>query len=96
MLPAKIRRKTHLHLDIQNDDAALGGLVGDGLLGGAVAVGAEAGVLDEAVGAHESFELVGGNEVVVDAVGFSRARLARRVRDREREDVLVRVEEPLE
>lgn len=73
----------------------LGGLLVDGLLAGAVAVGAELGVLDEAALLDEGLELLGGHEEVVDAVLLAGARLARRVRHGQREGVGVLREEPV-
>lgn len=74
---------------------ALGSLLVDGLLAGAVAVGAELGVLDEAALLDEGLELLGGHKEVVDAVLLAGARLARRVRHGQREGVGVRREEPV-
>lgn len=51
-------------------------------------------MLDEAVLRDQGLELGHGHEEVVDAVRLAGARAARRVRDREREGVGVRVEEP--
>lgn len=73
----------------------LGSLLVDGLLAGAVAVGAELGVLDEAALLDQGLKLLHGHEKVVDAMLLAGARLARRVRYGQREGVRVRGEEPV-
>lgn len=84
---------SYLHLDVEHDDAALGGLLLNGLLGGAVAVAAELGVLDEAVLGDEVLELGHGDEEVVGAVLLAGAGGTRRVRDGQGEAVRVRGEQ---
>lgn len=84
---------THLHFDIEDDDLSLGGLLLNGGLARAVAVAAELGVLDEAVGLDQLLELGHAHVVVVDAVRLAGARGARRVRDGEGEGVGVRREQ---
>lgn len=83
----------YLHLDVQHHDLALGRLLLDGRLAGPVAVAAELGVLDEPVLRDQVLERLHRHEVVVHAVLLALARLARRVRYREREGVGVRCEE---
>lgn len=87
------RRFTHLHLDVEHDDLALGGLLLDGGLARAVAVAAELGVLDEAVGGDEVLELGHLHVEVVDAVGLAGPRAPRGVRHGQGEGVGVRVEQ---
>lgn len=84
---------THLHLDVEHHDLALGALLVDGGLARAVAVAAELGVLDEAVGGDEVLELGHLHVEVVDAVGLAGPRTTRRVRHGQREGVGVRVEQ---
>ena len=71
----------YLHLNVQDDDAALFRLLLDGHLAGAVAVLAELGVLDEAVLGDQVLEVRVGDVVVVDAVLLAGPGRARGVRD---------------
>lgn len=83
----------YLHLDVQEDDLALGGLLLNGHLAGAVPVAAELGVLDEAVAGDEGLEILHGDEVVVHGVLLAGARGAGRVGDGEAEGLGVALEE---
>jgi hypothetical protein len=82
-----------LDLDVEDGGLALGALLLDGGLGGAVEVVAELGALDKAVLGLELEELLLSHEVVVDAVLLARARLAGGVGDGEGEGVGMPLEE---
>jgi len=87
------RARAYLHLNVEQDDLALLGLLLNGHLAGAVAVAAKLCVLDEAVAADEVLEVVHGDEVVVDAILLAVAGGARGVRDGEGEGLGVALEE---
>lgn len=85
--------RPYLHLNVQQDDLALLGLLLDGHLAGAVAVAAVLCVLDEAVLCNEVLKVLHLDEVVVDGVLLTGARVAGGVRDGEAEGVWVAFEE---
>ena len=82
-----------LHLDVEEDNSALLGLLLDGHLAGAVAVAAKLGVLDEAVLANQVFKLLHGHIVVVHAFLLAGARGSGSVRDGQAKGVWVALEE---
>lgn len=70
-----------VHLNVEHRRPARRGNVVQGLHGRAVVLGAELGVLDEAVGLDERLELRDGGEVVFDAVFLGATRVAGGVGD---------------
>lgn len=74
---------TYLHLNVQNACPVLLRDILDGLDAGAVVVGAELCVLDEATGIYELQEVLLGDKVVFLAILLSSPRSTSGVRDGE-------------
>ena len=86
---------TYLHLDIQQHDQALLGLILDGHLAGSISVPSKLGVLNEPIFGDQILKVLHLDVMVINAIGLPRSRTPGRVRNRESKNFGVTLEEHL-
>lgn len=85
----------YLHLNIQQHNLALLGLLLNGHLAGTITVAAKLGMLNESILRNQALERVHGDEVVVDGIALTGSGSSRSVRHGQHKGLGVTLKEEL-